>query len=362
MFRRAEAGRRLAVESAVSLLIWAALWVPGVHTAYSMGRTQKLPIHPDLPIFMAVRYLIFAILSVALFEYATAIPFRKGNRIKASLAHLAGFPMFIVLYGVMRTMALIWIHRFPGEFSNLLAVQLQGQVSSLFIEQLWAYVAVVIVAHAVMNQRAARQRELQAVELRAELARQQLQILKLQLHPHFLFNALHGISSLMDTDIELARTSMARFSDLIRIALSRSAVDEIALREELDFVESYVALEKLRLGERLAVSIEAPHELRDAMVPAMVLQPLIENAIRHGVERRRGRGVVDVSVWIAGQRLNMRVTNDMVRGKPSGSGIGLRNTRGRLHALYGDEHHLEAGCLSDDKYQVILTMPLRKAS
>ncbi|HEU4521886.1 MAG TPA: histidine kinase, partial [Thermoanaerobaculia bacterium] len=162
-----------------------------------------------------------------------------------------------------------------------------------------------------------------------------------------------------DTDIERARTAMAHFSDLLRTALNRTSMDEIPLRDELAFIESYLALERLRLGDRLSVTIDVPRDLYDAVVPTMVLQPLVENAIRHGVEHRRGTGRVDVTVQAEADRLRMRVINDAGSGGSRGAGIGLRNTRGRLHALYGSAQELVAGPLQDDRFEVSVAMPLR---
>jgi two-component system LytT family sensor kinase len=176
-------------------------------------------------------------------------------------------------------------------------------------------------------------RELRASQLEAQLAQAQLQLLRSQLHPHFLFNALHSISALMHQDVEAADRMVSRLSELLRASLeeARSGRHEISLAEELALLEPYLDIEQTRFSDRLRVRLEVPEEARTAMVPALLLQPLVENAIRHGIAPRRGPGEVVVRAEHVAERLEIEVRDDGV-GPPQElhEGVGLRNTCSRL--------------------------------
>jgi signal transduction histidine kinase len=205
------------------------------------------------------------------------------------------------------------------------------------------YWAMLGVAHALNYHRLSRQRALRTSQLEARLAQAQLQLLKMQLHPHFLFNTLNSISALIHQDVELADRMVARLGDLLRLALQHFGAEEVPLRQELEFVLSYLEIEQARLGPRLRFQIDVGDGTAEALVPTFLLQPLVENAIRHGVAARPGPGCVEVRACREDGRLSLEVC-DSGPGLPPGEppeGVGLSNTRARLGRLYGEEYQFE---------------------
>lgn len=190
--------------------------------------------------------------------------------------------------------------------------------------------------------RDAREKELQSSQLQAQLATMQLDMLRMQLRPHFLFNTLHAISTLIDEDPAVASEMLLRLSDLLRGILNDQHMQEISLREELKFVESHLAIEQVRFGDRLSKKISVEHNLLDCAVPQFILQPLVENAILHGIGRHAGTDVIEITASQQSGLLYLQVTNSNshLEQAPSEclrSGIGLSNTKLRLETLYKNE-------------------------
>ena len=169
--------------------------------------------------------------------------------------------------------------------------------------EMMTYWAVIAVAHALDYHRESQERAVTAAQLETRLAEAQLQALQRQLHPHFLFNTLHTISALMHRNIEAADAMLARLSDLLRMTLDQLGTQVVTLKEELDFVEKYLEIEHTRFGDRLQVRIDAEPGTLDASVPNFILQPLVENALRHGIGPKLGGGTVEVTTRRVGDRL-----------------------------------------------------------
>jgi two-component system, LytTR family, sensor kinase len=206
-----------------------------------------------------------------------------------------------------------------------------------------------------------RQSELHTSQLEARLAQAQLDALKAQLHPHFLFNTHHAIVSLMlKQDNNAAIKMLTRLSDLLRVTLRKTDQQVSSLREELDTLELYLGIQRERYGERLTVQRDIDPAALSAEVPWLVLQPLVENALQHGIDPLTAGGVLHISASVNNGRLQLRVT-DNGPGFPPGfavansGGIGLRNTRARLERLYGDEQVFEI----IPPAEVRVTLPLR---
>jgi LytS/YehU family sensor histidine kinase len=229
---------------------------------------------------------------------------------------------------------------------------------------LWVYWAVIGVVHAWRYHQKYRERELQAAELTGQLAQSQLQLLKMQLQPHFLFNTLHTISALMHKDVELADEMMVQFADLLRITLDDSQTHEVPLRQELEFVTTYLKIEQARLGARLDVRLDIDPQARDALVPNLLLQPLVENAIRHGIAPRVQGGRLVIRARRAGPLLEVRIENDgpgLAEDFPARArtGLGLANTRARLQGLYGEAHQFDLTGRPEGGVVAALTIPFR---
>jgi signal transduction histidine kinase len=236
---------------------------------------------------------------------------------------------------------------------------------------LWflAYWILVGVHEAWRNYRRFTEGELRASQLEARLAQAQLEVLKGQLHPHFLFNTLHAISTLIHRDPDAADEMLAQLSDLLRMTLATVGVQEVPLQQELEFLRRYLDIQQTRFADRLRVVVDVPPDTLDVKVPNQVLQPLVENAIHHGVDARRGDGLVEIRARAEGDMLRLEVRDDGpglrstpgAAPKPAGSGIGLSNTRARLHELYGPKSALELADYPAGGTLVSLLIPLRRA-
>lgn len=230
------------------------------------------------------------------------------------------------------------------------------------------YLAVVALVHAVELARRLRARELDAARLAAQLSDAQLRALRAQLHPHFLFNALHSASMLALYEPRSAHQVLVQLSALLRRALGGADRHEVPLREELDFLERYLAIEQVRFGERLHARFEVDDAALAALVPTLVLQPLVENALRHGVDPRPDGGEVTVRARGAGGWLELEVEDDGP-GPPrsdapvreEGSGVGLANLRARLHTAYGAAQDVELACGPRGGTLARVRVPLRLA-
>ena len=211
---------------------------------------------------------------------------------------------------------------------------------------LMTYSAIVGLSHALAYYRESQARALNAVQLEAQLSEARLRTLQAELHPHFLFNTLHAISTLVHTKPDLADRMISRLSDLLRLTFDRSGATRVPLQEELEFLEKYLEIEQTRFQDRLTVRYEIDPDTLDAEVPRLILQPLVENAIQHGVAPRSGPGLVQIASRRQNGRLWLEVRDDGV-GLNAGararirSGIGLANTRDRLDCLYGNSHSLD---------------------
>ena len=194
-----------------------------------------------------------------------------------------------------------------------------------------------------------------ASKLEAQLSRAELDALKMQLNPHFLFNTLNSISSLMYTDVDAADAMLARLSEFLRLTLDRPPEQEIALEEEIEFVRQYLEIERIRFEERLRVAFDVERGTERALVPSLALQPLVENAIHHGVARHSDGGSIEIRARRDGESLRLTVRNEGTCESVR-EGIGLANTRARLRSLYGDRHGFWYG-ERDGAFEVEMVIP-----
>ncbi len=254
----------------------------------------------------------------------------RGERWWARLpVHLAASLVFVLLKISIFTPLFNVLN--PGEPRTLSMVLFGG-----FYADLLAYWASIGVIHAIEYYRESRERELEATRLALENLRAQLQ-------PHFLFNTLQSISTLIHRDQVAADRMLTDLSDLLRLSLRSSGSQEVPLREELAFLDRYLDIMRVRFGDRLVIAVEAEPDVREALVPSLVLQPIVENAITHGMADRPDIGHVAVRARRDGGSLELEVSDD---GPGPGSraptnGIGLTNTRERIARLYGQSGKVE---------------------
>lgn len=211
------------------------------------------------------------------------------------------------------------------------------------------------------EQRAA-QLEVEAAQLETQLTRAQLDALKMQLHPHFLFNTLNTISVLMEEDVAAANEMLLRLSDLLRAALKNNEAHEVTLEEELEFLEKYLQIEQARFQDRLKVRIDPGPETLTAYLPNLILQPLVENAIRHAVAPRATETLIEIRSHKLDGHLHLSVSDNgegMVDHATPTNGIGLRNTRARLEKLYGSNQDFRLETTAGGGVHISIIIPFR---
>ena len=213
-----------------------------------------------------------------------------------------------------------------------------------------------------------RERELRASQLEAQLAQAELQMLRMQLNPHFLFNTLNGITGLVrDHDNPSAVEMLVGLSDLLRQTLDNSGKQEVPLSEELQWLELYLNIQQMRFSDRLRVLVEADPQTLDAMVPNLIAQPLVENALRHGLAHRAEAGSLSLITRRSAGRLELIISDDGA-GLPEGwqmennSGLGLKNTEARLRQIYGADFVFTVNNREPGGVEAFLSIPLRKDS
>lgn len=268
--------------------------------------------------------------------------------------HLGLTSVFVVLKYVIY--APLMARLVPTETLSL------GQILARnFIFESFAFWCILGVVHAMVFYERYRDREIQAAELRARLSAAQLEALAGQLHPHFLFNTLQGISTLMHRDASAADLMLSRLSELLRRTLNRGDRQEVPLREEMELLGHYVGIMEVRFGDRLVFDRQIDPAVEEALVPHFILQPLVENALQHGIARRGGRGRVEVRAEKRDASLRLTVRDDgpgdSTPTAPGPHGIGLSNTRLRLRQLYGARQRLELAPLENGGMEATLELP-----
>ncbi|WP_310391415.1 histidine kinase [Hymenobacter sp.] len=288
-----------------------------------------------------------------------------GAHALASLAvPLLAYGGYLLAYAGLRTAQGWWLGQpawpalLPDLSGQLAGYYLVGPGVLLGTVTYWGLVA-------VASARAYYGR-LQTVELRrsrleTQLAQAQLQTLKAQLHPHFLFNTFNSISALLQTDPAAADQMLARLGDFLRLTLANSQVEFVSLAEEVAFAQRYLDIEAIRFADRLRVVLAVEPAARDARVPALLLQPLVENAVKHGIARRIGPGCIALDATLRDGRLRLRLVNDggpppeAGFGAPMGHGLGA--TGARLRQLYGPEQQLRTEQLPNQQFAVTIHLP-----
>ena len=299
-------------------------------------------------------WYVWALLAPAIAWLARRFAIERRSWLRSLLFHIPASLFFSILKMVIEFRLLQWLD--PPSAQRYPVLQ--------FPSTLFTYYAILGTIYAFDYYRKYRTHELKASQLQTQLAQAQLQALKMQLHPHFLFNTLHAISSLMRRDVEAAERMIARLSDLLRLTLENVGSQETSLRQELEFLESYLEIEKTRFRDRLQVKMDIEPETLDARVPNLILQPLVENAVRHGVAPHAAPGLIEISARLKENKLEIQV-RDNGAGLPDArraqikEGVGLANTRARLEQLYGADYLFDLSNRDKGGLVVSLTIPFR---
>jgi two-component system LytT family sensor kinase len=291
--------------------------------------------------------------------------FERQGLLRAMFVHLPAVVLFSLAHiGVMQG-AQWWLVTSDG---GVYPWWPQAQRAALvnFDWEMMTYWAIVGLSHALLYYRESRDRELRASQLETRLVEAQLKTLQQQLHPHFLFNTLNAISALMHRDVAAADRTLMRLSDLLRLTLERLGDQEVTLDEELDFLRKYLDIERTRFADRLVVRFDISPDTLPALVPTLLLQPLVENAIKHGVARKAGAGHIDVRAHRENDKLWIEVRDDGVGLSEDAltalhKGIGVSTTRARLQHQFGADYRFEFHRLSQG-VAVVVAIPWRVRS
>ena len=274
-------------------------------------------------------YLWAAVTAVAVW-ITGRFPIGQAEAGRAILVHLAA----AIIMPPIRLIVYVQVWKIAGNPPR--------SIPFTFAENYVVYLAMIGVVHALYYSERFRDRQIAAERLEAKLSSAQLHILKTQLQPHFLFNTLNGISSLMHSDVRAADRMLTQLAELLRHSLTALHEQKVTLQRELEFLMPYLQIEQARLGDRLTLEVEIDPGLELALVPHLVLQPLAENAIRHGIATRPRGGWLLVRVAARDERLFIEISDDgpgsSQTSPMAGQGVGLSNTRARLASLYGDDH------------------------
>jgi two-component system LytT family sensor kinase len=304
-------------------------------------------------------WYVYGVLSLPVVWLARRFPPERGSRWVTAAIHLGAALAFSLAFILVRTVV--------GEVDGLLTHEpasfgeiFHPLLVRTFPFNLLVYGVILSVSHALDYYRKYHERTVQTLELEKHLTEARLQALLHQLKPHFLFNTLNGIASLMHTDVDAADRMLVRLSELLRITMSHTGAPQTTLREEIAFLERYLDIEKIRFRNRLEVTIAVDDEAIDAQVPSLILQPMVENAMRHGVEPHARMGRIEMKGHRRDGNLVLTVS-DNGSGIPSDGlkreGIGIANTRARLSELYGARQKFELVNMPEGGLCVRITIP-----
>jgi two-component system LytT family sensor kinase len=315
---------------------------------YSGGQAHLAII---LKLNLAAWYL-WGLLAPGIIWLGRRFPLEREDWARSAVMHL--------IAGVGVTLLKWWLDNLFRRY--VLGLPTGMSLAYVFHSNLLTYSILVAATQGYLYYQRYRQGELRSAQLSAQLAQAQLQALRMQLHPHFLFNTLNSIATLIHKDPDAADRMTAQLSDLLRLTLDNIGVQKVPLAQELEFLERYLEIERTRFSDRLVVRIEVAPETLDASTPYLILQPLVENAIRHGIAARSTPGCVIVRAARDGGMLVLEVKDDgpgIRSAAASTNGIGISSTRERLEKLYGAAHTFELSNAAEGGLAVKLAFPFR---
>jgi two-component system, LytTR family, sensor kinase len=278
-------------------------------------------------------------------------------------------PLSIVLGVAVEMTEVACFPQFPVSREHMTYWQrLDFSLAEEFLENTAVFWAAFAILRGTGHFRTLRQRERAMSELAVELAEARMLALRMQINPHFLFNTMNSISSLMYSDVHAADKMMEQLSNMLRVSLARGSKQMITLREEMEFIEMYLTLQDIRSSGQLRQEIEIDPRLHDALVPAMLLQPIVENAYVHGLSKIDSGGLIEITAKADANEIRICVRNSGIgldaaqREEKLGAGIGLSNVRSRLRLHFGDQGRLKIRETSKDMVEVSMTFPLAFAA
>jgi hypothetical protein len=363
-----------------SVGIWIFLSLAATLTIYQMYRvTGGVTSVAKVAAMEFSQLLSYAPLTPFAYWLAIRHPIQRGHWVKPSLLHMASGLTFafghivirgVTPYGYWDGTHRQWSYTFWDVQSHSIrfpwALLKSVYLANVFDDITSTYLPIILIAHVLLYYHNSQQKELRATELSAQLATARLQVLKNQIQPHFLFNTLHSISALMLTNVAAADRMMTSLSDLLRMSLEDKGDQLSTLNRDLEFLGVYVEIEKARFEDKLRVTFDIEPECLDAQVPHMFLQPLVENAVRHGISKQAQPGEILVIAKHRDQNLEIWIQDNGPGfvGNPEdvfAHGLGLSVTRERLKALFGSAQHCKVRNTDTGGAEVYVQVPFRLA-
>lgn len=346
----------------LGVAFWTLIGLSFASQFYLSSAKAGLPVSWGQAVSWALGdWYVWALLSLPIVQLARRFRFDAPAWQRNVGIHLAASLVCSMVYVVLRALLGQLQSRWVGAPVTF-AEAFDPLVVKTFQFNLLIYWVVVSVSHAFSYYRQFQERALRASELEKRLTEARLQALQMQLNPHFLFNTLNAISSLMHQDVKAADRMLARLADLLRYTLDSTNAQEVPLRKELAFLDRYLDIERSRFGARLRVEKDVAPEALNVLVPNLMLQPLVENAIKHGVERKTREGLITLGARTVQGRLLIEVRDNGPGLGPEGlrrEGIGLSNTRARLQQLYGADHRFELKTAAEGGLVVEIELPVQ---
>ena len=345
------------------LLIAAACLVPAVLDALKSYLNARYVgdgvVNWSDVIFAGVEWLFLGALTPIAYVLARRFPLSRERLARNLLVHFLGSLLLCFGWATLGLLLGLILDRYPAQ-DNLL----RGYVSWLLTTLPWSvfmYFTVLGCVYAFTYYREARERETREARLAAQLSEAKLSALRMQLHPHFLFNSLNAITVLVrDQRTQEASDMLELLSRLLRQVLQTEQGEFVTLNQELQFIEQYLSIEQVRFSDRLQVKWSIDEAVRGALVPVFILQPLVENAVRHGITKRMESGIIEIVALREGTWLVLRVIDNGAGYEPAAeAGLGLANTRLRLQTLFGDQAELKLLPAPDGGTIATLRLPLR---
>lgn len=341
--------------------VW--LWLlPLWWAAYAMiFSTQVVAMDKHISWTEALRYsyggwMTWVPLSLGLYLVVQRHPIVRGGILRAIVIQAAAVCLVVVLkalYVRQSNSIFDWYEQLPPFIEVLTASARHNFMLA------WTVIGV---AHAFVYSKMSRLREKIMADMETNLVIAQLNALKAQMNPHFLFNSLNSVAEMMHKDVDLADDMLISLAALLRDGMGSNETHQRTLRAEVELANHYLTMEKIRLGQRLKVQWAIEEDCQDALVPVLILQPLVENAIIHGISRRRDPGTLTVRASESAEKLNLSVENSIGpdQGSDRGNGMALRSMHDRLRMLYGPNASLWRGKTEEDRYIVKISVPLER--
>ena len=346
-------------------LFWTILGLAFAGQLYLLQSKRGAPVSWSFAMSRALAdWYVFALLSVPALWVGRRFPAAGPHWPQALALHFVTSAGFSVGWMVLRAAFEHW-HTSGAEDAVQFSTAFSQALGATFFFNLLVYWGIVIGQIAFTYYWKFHERALHAAELEVRLTEARLQALQMQLNPHFLFNTLNAIASLMHQNVDAADRMIVRLSELLRYALDSTNDQEVPLFQELDFLGRYLDIQRARFGERLTIKQEIAEDVLNARVPNLILQPLVENAIEHGIEPHARPGVIVVRAKRREGRLVLEVEDNgggLVQEMKPAEGIGLSNTRARLQQLYGEQQRLDFKAGSGGGLTVQIEMPFRASA